>query len=546
MNVSLIQILLFLAVSVMLAIPLGHYIDKIMHAEPTWLSKRLRPVETACYRAIGVNEDVEMSGRSYFINVMMFSAFGLLAFWLTLVFSGINPGLSFNIASSFVSNTNWQSYAGETTLQGWQQALLLTTQNFVSAAVGISVLYALIRALRGTQLRGVGNFYVDLTRVVLYILLPLATLLAIILSSQGVVQSLYNSTSATTLSGTKQYLPLGPVASQEAIKQLGTNGGGFFGANSAMPFENPTFISNFLECLAIIIIPIALCFAFGRGVKNPKQGRAIFISMFVLLIAALIGTYMAEYNYHVAGIDPSAGNMEGKESRFGAGLSALWAIMTTAASNGSVNSMHDSYTPFGGFFPMLLMQLGEVVFGGVGSGLYGMLGFVILTVFITGLMIGRTPEYLNKKIDPIDMKMAVVLCLTTPLLILVGSGVAALWPESYTNVTNPGIHAFSELLYGYTSAGANNGSAFAGLDANTNFFNLTMGLSMLLARFVPIWATLKLAESMRTKSRVAESSATLRTDSPLFIGLLIFNVLLIGALSMFPALALGPIAEGLL
>ncbi|AOZ73143.1 potassium-transporting ATPase subunit A [Boudabousia tangfeifanii] len=543
MSAAIGQILILLIVTVLLSIPLGTYIDRVMNGEHVFLTKVLRPVENLVNRGIGVNRDVNMSGRSYFINVVAFSVMGLVIFFIGLVITGIDPFLAFNTASSFVTNTNWQAYSGESTLTAWQQALFFTTQNFVSAGVGICVLYALVRALIAEKSSGVGNFYVDLTRVVLYILLPLAFVMTLILMSQGVVQTLKSYVIAQMVQGGTQYIPLGPAASQIAIKQLGTNGGGFFGTNSAFPFENPTVITNFVETMALVLIPMALCFAFGRAVGDRRQGRALFISMFVLMIAALVGTFLAEYNYHVAGL--TAGNMEGKESRFGPGLSALWAVMTTSVSNGSVNSMHDSFTPLGGFFPMLLMQLGEVVFGGVGCGLYGMLGFVILTVFITGLMIGRTPEYLRKKIDPTDMKMAAVLCLTTPLLILVGAALGAVWPGVTQSIGNPGIHAFSELLYGYTSTGANNGSAFAGLNADTPFLNTTMGIAMILARFIPIWATLKMADSMRAKTKIAVSSATLRTDDGMFIGLLVFVVLLIGALSMFPALALGPIAEAL-
>lgn len=546
MITDIIYIILFLVTAICLAIPLGTYISKVMDGEKVFLSKAVRPLEKGCYKLIGVNPEQEMSGRTYFKNVIIVSTVGFAAFFALLLTCGVKLDLAFNITSSFITNTNWQAYSGEVTLPNYVQVLGPTVQNFISAAVGISVLFGLIRGLAGKKGgRKLGNFYADITRVILYILLPLSIFFAIIFVSQGVVETFSSGVAAHMVEGGNEWIPLGPAASQEAIKQLGTNGGGFFGANSAFPFENPNNITNFMEMLAIILIPFALCFSFGRSVKEKKQGRALFLTMFILLVAALVGVFISEYSYMIPGISTALGNMEGKEVRFGSGLSALWQTLTTAASNGSTNAGLDSFTPFGGMICMVLIELGEVVFGGVGSGLFGMLGFVILTVFIAGLMVGRTPEYLHKKIDPLDMKMAVVLCLTTPVLILAGSTVACLLPHTKELLGNSGVHGFTEVLYAYSSAAGNNGSSFNGLLLNDTFLNISLGIIMLLARFVPIYAVFKLAENMREKKYVAESSATLRTDNAMFIGLLIFVVLLIGALSLFPALALGPIAEAL-
>ena len=480
---------------------------------------------------------------------------------------GTSWHLAFNTASSFVTNTNWQAYSGESTLSYLTQMLGLTVQNFVSAATGIAVLFALIRGFIKVKQKGIGNFYKDMVRTVLYILIPLSLVIGIVIAAQGVPQTFkaydevellepieVENEDGTITTVTKQVVPLGPAASQIAIKQLGTNGGGFFGVNSAHPFENPTIFTNLLEMISLLLIPAALCFTFGRNIKDKRQGRAIFIAMFVMLAIALgiigyneqIGTPQAAQGTTVAMEGSSVysgGNMEGKETRFGIATSATWAGFTTAASNGSVNSMHDSYTPIGGMIPMLLMMLGEVVFGGVGCGLYGMIGFAILTVFIAGLMVGRTPEYLGKKIEPFEMKMAVFICLATPVAILIGSGIAALLPATVGSLNNAGAHGLSEVLYAYSSAGGNNGSAFAGFNANTPFLNISIGLVMLFVRFVPMIATLAIAGSLAQKKKVAVSSGTLPTHNAMFIVLLIFIVLLVGALSFFPALALGPVAE---
>lgn len=475
---------------------------------------------------------------------------------------GTTAHLAFNTTSSFVTNTNWQAYSGESGLSYLTQMLGLTVQNFVSAATGIAVLFALIRGFTRVKEKGIGSFWVDLTRSILYVLIPLSIVVILGLASQGVVQNLNSYEEVQLVQPieledgtviTKQVIPQGPAASQIAIKQLGTNGGGFFGVNSAHPLENPTIFSNMLEMISLLLIPAALCFSFGRSIKDKKQGRAIFLAMFIMLVAALSIVAVSEANatpqlaqsgmVDVSTVGQAGGNMEGKESRFGIVTSSTWATFTTAASNGSVNSMHDSYTPLGGMITMLQMQLGEVIFGGVGCGLYGMLAFAIVAVFIAGLMVGRTPEYLGKKIEPYEMKMAMLVCLATPIAILVSSGIASLIPEVAESLNNGGAHGFSEMLYAYSSAGGNNGSAFAGFGANTPFINITIGIVMLFARFVPLIGTLAIAGSLVQKKKVAVSVGTLSTHNALFIGLLIFVVLLVGALSFFPALALGPIAE---
>jgi K+-transporting ATPase ATPase A chain len=438
----------------------------------------------------------------------------------------------------------------------------LTVQNFASAAVGIAVLFALIRGFFKVKERAIGNFWTDITRVIIYILLPLSIIVAIFIGSQGVVQNFSSYEEVELLQPitledgtiiTKEIVPQGPAASQIAIKQIGTNGGGFFGVNSAHPFENPNIITNIVEMLSILLIPAALCFTFGRNVKDKKQGVAIFMAMFILLVAALAIIAVNEANatpqliqggaVDVSAIGQAGGNMEGKESRLGIVASSTWAALTTAASNGSVNAMHDSFTPLGGMATMLLMELGEVVFGGVGCGLYGMLAFAIITVFIAGLMVGRTPEYLGKKIEPFEMKMAMLICLATPIATLIGSGLASIVPSITDSLNNSGSHGFSELLYAFSSAGGNNGSAFAGFRADTVFINVSLGLIMLFVRFVPMIATLAIAGSLAKKKRVAVSAGTLPTDNALFIGLLVGIVILVGALSFFPALAIGPIAE---
>lgn len=569
----LLQYGLYLLILIVLAIPLGNYMGKVMNGEKVFLSKLLVPCENVIYKILHVDQEEDMGWKKYSLSTIVFSIISLVMLFLMHVSQGLLPlnperltgiswDLSFNNAVSFVTNTNWQSYSGESTLSYFTQIMGLTVQNFVSAAVGIAVLFALIRGFIRVKQKGIGNFWIDITRTLLYILIPFSIVVSLILVSQGVVQNLkpYESVSllepitledGTTV--TEEVVPLGPAASQISIKQLGTNGGGFFGTNSTHPFENPSALSNLFEMISILLIPVALCFTFGRNVKDKRQGIAVFLAMGIMLVVALtiigvneqVATPQMAMNGQVdmSTVNQPGGNMEGKEARFGIASSATWSAFTTAASNGSVNSMLDSYTPLGGMIPMILMQLGEVIFGGVGCGLYGMLGFAILTVFMAGLMVGRTPEYLGKKIEPFEMKMAVLVCLATPIAILIGSGIASILPQTANSLNNVGAHGFSEVLYTYSSAGGNNGSAFAGFNANTPFFNVSIGLVMIFVRFVPMIATLAIAGSMVQKKRVAESVGTLPTHNAMFICLLIFVVLLIGALSFLPALALGPIAE---
>lgn len=598
MTQTILQYVVYLLLLVLLAIPLGLYIGKVMNGERVFLSRVLVPCEQAIYRVLRVRKDEQMTWKRYAVSVLLFSGVGFILLFLLQRWQAFLPGnpqglgnvswhLAFNTAVSFVTNTNWQAYSGEATLSYLTQSLGLTVQNVVSAATGIAVLFALIRGFMKVKADGLGSFWVDLTRIILYILIPLCLVLSLCLVSQGVIQNLKGGETVplaeplavkdgeilegavidgdtVTVNGQvvegavivrEQFVPMGPAASQIAPKQVGTNGGGFMGANSAHPLENPTPFSNLLEMLSILLIPAALCFTFGRNIRDKRQGIALFSAMFLVLAVALAsiavseqtGTPQLAQDGHVAMAvaDQAGGNMEGKESRFGIAASSTWAAFTTAASNGSVNAMHDSYTPLGGMVTMLLMQLGEVIFGGVGCGLYGMLAFAILTVFIAGLMVGRTPEYLGKKIEPYEMKMAVITCLATPVAILLGSGIAALVPHVADSLTNTGPHGFSELLYAFSSAGGNNGSAFAGFHADTVFLNVSLGLVMLFARFVPIMAVLAIAGSMARKPKLAVTAGTLSTCSPLFVFLLVFVVLLIGALSFFPALALGPIAEHL-
>ena len=596
---TVIQYILYLAVLVILAIPLGAYIKKVMNGEKTFLSKILTPCENAVYKVMKVNKEEQMNWKKYAASVLIFSGIGLVFLFLLQLLQGVLPGnpqglsgvkwdLSFNTAVSFITNTNWQAYSGESTLSYLTQALGLTVQNFVSAATGIAVLFALIRGLIKVKTDGLGSFWVDMTRIVIHILLPLNLVISLLLVGGGVVQNLKGAetvslvepiavsadgtilenaeinleTETVTVDGqviedaeivTEQFVPMGPAASQVAIKQTGTNGGGFNGVNSAHPLENPNAFTNIIEMISLLLIPAALCFTFGSAVKNKKQGIAIFMAMFICLALALGTIAVSEQlatpqlaqdgNVNISMTDQAGGNMEGKETRFGIASSSTWAAFTTAASNGSVNSMHDSYTPLGGMVTMLLMQLGEVIFGGVGCGLYGMLAFAILTVFIAGLMVGRTPEFLGKKIEPYEMKWSVLVCLATPIAILVGSGIAAIVPSVTDSLNNGGAHGFSELLYAYSSCGGNNGSAFAGFNANTVFLNVSLGLVMLFARFLPIIGTLAIAGSLAGKKKIATTAGTLSTTNAMFVFLLIFIVLLVGALSFFPALALGPIAE---
>ena len=595
---SVIQYILYLVVLIALAIPLGAYIKKVMNGEKTFLSKILTPCEDAVYKVMRVKKDEQMNWKKYAVSVLIFSGIGLVFLFLLQLLQGVLPGnpqglsgvkwdLSFNTAASFVTNTNWQAYSGESTLSYLTQALGLTVQNFVSAATGIAVLFALIRGFIKVKADGLGSFWVDITRIIIHILIPLNLVISLCLVGGGVIQNLKGAetvslvepiavsadgeilenaeidldTNTVTVDGkkiedaeivTEQFVPMGPAASQVAIKQSGTNGGGYMGVNSAHPLENPNAFTNLIEMLSILLIPAALCFTFGKAVKNKKQGVAIFMAMFICLVLAL-GTIavseqvatpqLAQDGVNISMIDQAGGNMEGKETRFGIATSSTWAAFTTAASNGSVNSMHDSYTPLGGMVTMLLMQLGEVIFGGVGCGLYGMLAFAILTVFIAGLMVGRTPEFLGKKIEPYEMKWSVLVCLATPIAILIGSGIAAVVPSVAGSLNNGGAHGFSEILYAYSSCGGNNGSAFAGFNANTVFLNVSLGLVMLFARFLPIIGTLAIAGSLAGKKKIATSAGTLSTTNGMFVFLLILIVLIIGALSFFPALALGPLAE---
>lgn len=556
MSSILINQLLFLVVLIGLGIPLGFYTYKVMTGKRVWTSFILAPVENMIYRLLGKQAKTEMNAKKYTFSVLAFSFLSFIAVMFFMLLQGYFPGnpngvegtslsLAFNTAISFVTNTNWQAYAGETTLSPLTQMLALTVQNFVSAGVGIAVLFALLRGFVARNGRTLGNFWQDLTRAVLYVLLPLSLVVALLLVSQGVVQSFGGSVETYLLeTGEKVLVPLGTAASQIAIKQLGTNGGGYFGANSAFPFENPTVFSNFVENIAILIIPVALIVSFGLFVKEMKQGKTIFIVSFILLVLALIGVTMSEYYMAPHFTDVLAsGNLEGKEVRFGVGWSSLWAVSTTAASNGSVNAMMDSFTPLGGMIPMFLMQLGEIVFGGAGSGLYGMIAFVLLTVFIAGLLVGRTPEYLGKKIEPFDMKMVCLVILTPPILTLLGSMIFTLHPDSAAWLGNTGAHGFSEVLYNFSSLANNNGSAFAGMETNTTFLNILGGFVMLLVRFIPMIAVLFLGENLGRKKMVAVSEGTLSTTNGTFIGMLLGVILLIGALSFLPAMGLSPIAD---
>lgn len=564
------QIGLYLVVLLVLAKPLGIYIARVYMKAPCGLDRLLGPVEALVYRVCGIRSEEEMSWQHYARAVLLFSFVGMIFLFFVQLFQAqlpLNPqryqaisfDSAFNTAASFVSNTNWQSYRGESTMSNLVQMLGLTVQNFLSAATGMAVLVALIRGLVRRESSTVGNFWEDLTRTILYILLPLSFLLSIFLVSQGVIQNLGPFQSVSMLQSThdlagyevtSQVLPMGPVASQVAIKQLGTNGGGFFGTNSAHPFENPTPLSNFLEMLAILLIPAALCHTFGRMVGDNRQGWALLAVMTLIFLPLLWLSYSGESHGNpyltTQGIEQSAGNMEGKEVRFGVANSALWATATAAASNGSVNSMHDSFSPLSGMVSLWLIQLGEIVFGGVGSGLYGMLVFVIVAVFVAGLMVGRTPEYLGKKIEPFEMKMAVLVILIPAALVLAGTAVACVCQAGADAVANPGPHGFTEILYAFSSAANNNGSAFAGLSADTPFYNLALGLVMLAGRFGVIVPVLAMAGSLAAKKRIPASTGTLPTATPLFVLFLVGVILLVGALTFLPALALGPLAEWLM
>ncbi len=520
-----------------------------------------RPLERGIYRLAGIDPQAEMGWQRYALAVLAFNIVGIAAVYALQRLQGVLPlnpaGLgavapdsALNTAISFVTNTNWQGYGGESTMSYLTQMLALTVQNFVSAATGIAVLFALVRGLARHCSTTVGNFWADMVRCTLYVLLPLSLVLALALVSQGVIQNFSAYQEVQTLAGQTQTLAMGPVASQESIKLLGTNGGGFFNANSSHPYENPTALANFLEMLAILAIPAALCFSFGEMVGSRRQGIAILAAMTLLFGAfALSAGYFEQQPNPMAaqaGASVSGGNMEGKETRFGIAVTSLFATVTTAASCGAVNGMHDSFTAMGGLTPMLLMQLGEVVFGGVGSGLYGMLACAILAVFIAGLMIGRSPEYLGKKIEAHDMKMVSIVILATPLLVLGGTALAVSVAAGQAGVLNPGIHGFSEILYALSSAANNNGSAFAGLSANTPFYNVLLGAAMWFGRFAIIVAVLALAGSLAAKRRLPAGPASMPTTGPLFVTLLIGAVLMVGALTYVPALALGPVAEHLM
>ncbi|TAN11985.1 MAG: potassium-transporting ATPase subunit KdpA, partial [Rhizobiaceae bacterium] len=549
-----IQIAIFCAVVIALVKPLGWYMTKVMAGERTVLSPVLRPVERVLYRGAGIDEGTEQHWLTYTVAMLVFNAAGFILLFALQRLQGmlplnplrmgaVSPDSAFNTAVSFVTNTNWQGYAGESTMSYLVQMAGLTVQNFASAATGIAIAMALIRGFTRASARTVGNFWTDLTRATLYVLLPLSILCALFYVSQGVTQTLGSYIDATTLEGAKQTIAVGPTASQLAIKVLGTNGGGFFNANSAHPFENPTALTNFVEMISIFAIGAALTNVFGRMVGDERQGWAIFAAMGVLFLAGVAVTYWAEANgnplFHALGVH--GGNMEGKEVRFGVAGSALFSVITTAASCGAVNAMLDSFTPLGGLIPLINMQLGEVVIGGVGAGLYGMLLFVIMTIFIAGLMVGRTPEYLGKKIEAREVKMTMLAVLSLPLAILGFTAIAVVLPTGLASLANAGPHGYSEILYAYTSAAANNGSAFAGLSANTPWYNLTIGLGMMMGRFLVIVPVLAIAGSLAAKKTVPTSIGTFPTDSGLFVGLLVGVILIVGGLTYFPALAVGPI-----
>lgn len=558
---GLIQLVGFVVTIAVCARLLGPLVARILDGEPgrapLGLGLVLGPLERGVYRIAGVTART-MTWREYALGILAFNALGVAAVYglqrlqhllpaNPAALGPVEPASAFNTAISFATNTNWQGYAGETTMSYLTQMLGLGAQNFLSAATGIAVFAALARGLRRSSESGLGNCWVDLTRSTLYVLLPLSTLLALVLVGQGVVQTFRAPIEVEPLVQTSQTLPLGPAASQIAIKQLGTNGGGFFNANGAHPFENPTALANALQCLAILLLPAALCHTFGSMVRDRRQGWALLAAMLAIFIPCLAVTVMSEHAANPAlaslGVDQALGNVEGKELRFGVDASALWASATTAASNGSVNSMHDSMMPLGGFAAMWLMQLGEVVFGGVGSGLYGMLMFAIVAVFVAGLMVGRAPEYLGKKIEPFEMRMACIVILLPCAVVLVGTAIACVVPAGTSSVSNPGPHGFSQILYAFSSAGNNNGSAFAGLAANTPFYNVALGIAMFLARYWLIVPVLAVAGAMSRKSAAAATEGTLPTHTPTFVLMLVAVVVIVGALTFVPSLALGPVAE---
>jgi potassium-transporting ATPase potassium-binding subunit len=588
------QLVFYVVVLLLLAKPLGAYMARVYENQPCGLDKALGWLELLIYRASGIRPSEEMGWKTYAATMLLFNLAGLLAVYLLQRVQGVlplnpqglsavSPDSSFNTAVSFATNTNWQGYGGETTMSYLTQMLGLTVQNFLSAATGMAVLVALIRGFARRSAQTIGNFWVDLTRTTLYILLPLSFIVALILVSQGVVQTFKPYATAAVVQPTEydepvvdkdgkpvldakgqpttkksklteQVIAVGPAASQIAIKQLGTNGGGFFNVNSAHPLENATPLSNFVELLSILLIPAALCYTFGVMVRDTRQGWAVLAAMTVIFVVMLGVCYVAEQQGAVfvkQGVDHAAsalqpgGNMEGKEVRYGIANSALWATATTVASNGSVNAMHDSFSPIGGLVPMWMIQLGEVVFGGVGSGLYGMLIFAIIAVFVAGLMVGRTPEYLGKKIESYEMKMSSLVILIVPAIVLIGTSIGVVTDAGKAGIANPGIHGFSEILYAFSSASNNNGSAFAGLSANTPFYNTALGICMLIGRFWLAVPVLAIAGALARKKIVPAGAGTLPTHTPLFVGLLIGVVILVGALTYVPALALGPVVEHL-
>jgi K+-transporting ATPase ATPase A chain len=550
-----LQLTFFFGLLITLAWLLGNYMTRVFSGSRHPMLPVLGWLERITYRSTGVNPEEEQNWKTYTCNLILFNAFGFLVVFMFLLFQSllpVNPAsltdvtwhLAFNTAVSFMSNTNWQSYAGETTLSYFTQMIGLTVQNFVSAATGIAVLLALIRGITRKKTDKLGNFWVDITRTIIYVLLPLSIVLSIMLAGQGTIQNFKNYETIQTLQGSQQIVPMGPAASQIAIKQLGTNGGGFFSSNSAHPFENPTPFSNFIEMLAILLIPVALTFTYGKMVGSAKHGWILFTAMLILFVTGL-GISLAS---ELMG-NPVFGNlalMEGKETRIGITGSVLWSAATTAASNGSVNAMHDSLTPVSGMIALINIVLGEVIFGGVGAGLYGLFVFIILTVFIAGLMVGRTPEYLGKKVEAFEVQMAILSIIATSFAILIFSAWAAIRETALSCLNNDGPHGLTEVLYAYSSAAGNNGSAFAGLNTNNIFFNITLGIGMLIGRFGVIIPVLAIAGRMAGKKSIAYSSGTFRTDNTLFITLLIIVILIIGGLTFFPALSIGPIAEQLL
>jgi len=551
-----IQILLYCAIIVAITPVLGAYMTRVFKGERTFLTPILRPVELALYSAAGVEEKSEQGWLSYTVGMLLFHVggflilYGLMRFQALLPFnpadqSAVAPDLSFNTAVSFITNTNWQNYSGESTLSYLVQMLGLTHQNFLSAATGIVLAVALIRGFTRHSVQTIGNFWVDITRCTLYVLLPMCVPYALFLIWQGMPQTLGPYVDATTLEGAKQTIAVGPVASQVAIKMLGTNGGGFFNTNAAHPFENPTALANFLQIVSIFAIGAALTNVFGRMVGNQRQGWAILAVMGVLFIAGVALAYWAEAhgNDILNALGLTGGNMEGKEVRFGIVASALFAVITTAASCGAVNAMHDSFTALGGMVPLINMQLGEIIVGGVGAGMYGMLLFIIISIFVAGLMVGRTPEYVGKKIEAKEVKMAMLAILVLPLMYLGWTAVATVNPQAVSQVANNGPHGFSEILYLYTSSTANNGSAFAGITANTLFFNITGAVAMFVGRFWMIIPTMAIAGALAAKKSVPPSLGTFPTTGPLFVGLVVGVILIVGGLTFFPALALGPIVE---